>query len=105
MKWSVLGTGQGVQRAVQGTPQQMRAGGSGGDSLCVHTSETVSSHLVGVHVCPAMRTSCVSVWLARVNTRGCSRLGQCNPQDEPAVLGKQCCFQQAFIIIACDPEL
>lgn len=101
MRWSVLGTGHGVQRAVQGTPP----GRSGGASLCVHTLETASSHLC---VCPGIRPSCVGVWLACVNTvcacKHVCNLGQCNPRDEPAVLGKLCRFQQAFTLIACDPE-
>lgn len=101
MRWSVLGTGHGVQRAVQATP----SGRSGGASLCVHTLETASSHLC---VCPGIRPSCVGVWLACVNTvcacKQVCNLGQCNPPDEPAVLGKLHRFQQAFTIIACDPE-
>lgn len=101
MRWSVLGTGQGVQRAVQGTPPDR----SGGASLCVHTLETASSHHC---VCPGIHPSCVGVWLARVNTvcacKHVCNLGQCNPWDEPAVLGTLRRFQQAFTIIACDPE-
>lgn len=101
MRWSVLGTGQGVQSAVQGTPP----GRSGGASLCGHTLKTASSHLC---VCPGIHPSCVGVWLARVNTvcacKHVCNLGQCNSLDEPAVLGKLCCFQQAFTIISCDSE-
>lgn len=103
------GGGKGLSREA---PQWPGAGHSGGASLCTCTLETANAVSLGsvctpVHVCPCM---CVCVCVARVCDRSCVQVsvsalrGHAAHKMSPPPWGSRHGFQQAFKIIAHDPE-